>query len=45
MTVFMFDGAAEANTSACAPWVIEVASEELPLWLNFTVSPGFAASN
>src|SRR5215469_15537422 len=31
VTVFMFDGAAEAKTSAGAPWVIEVASEELPL--------------
>ena len=31
VTVFMFDGAAEANTSAGAPWLIEVASEELPL--------------
>src|SRR5215467_6184041 len=31
VTVFMFFGAAEANTSAGAPWLIEVASEELPL--------------
>src|SRR5215469_43410 len=31
VTVSMFAGAAEANTSAGAPWVIEVASEELPL--------------
>ncbi len=31
VTVFMFDGAAEAKTSAGAPWVICVASEELPL--------------
>ena len=31
VTVFMFDGAAEAKTSAGAPWVMEVASEELPL--------------
>ena len=31
VTVFMFAGAAEANTSAGAPWVISVASEELPL--------------
>ena len=31
VTVFMFDGAAEAKTSAGAPWVIKVASEELPL--------------
>src|SRR5215470_14694801 len=31
VTVFMFSGAAEANTSAGAPWLIEVASDELPL--------------
>ena len=31
VTVFMFDGAAEAKMSASAPWVMEVASEELPL--------------
>ena len=31
VTVFMFAGAAEAKTSAGAPWLIDVASEELPL--------------
>src|SRR5215469_760680 len=31
VTVFMFAGAAEANTSAGAPWLIDVASDELPL--------------
>src|SRR5579863_773341 len=31
VTVFMFVGLAEANTSAGAPWMICVASEELPL--------------
>src|SRR6516225_7018902 len=31
VTVAMFFGLAEANTSAGAPWVIEVASDELPL--------------
>src|SRR5215472_4236830 len=31
VTVFMFSGAAEANTSAGAPWLMEVASDELPL--------------
>src|SRR5215468_1213375 len=31
VTVFMFSGAAEANTSAGAPWLIDVASDELPL--------------
>jgi hypothetical protein len=41
----MFAGAAEANTSAGAPPVIWVASVELPPKLNFTVSPGWAASN
>src|SRR6476619_2300430 len=30
VTVFMFDGAAEAKTSAGAPWLMEVASDELP---------------
>src|SRR5580704_4416720 len=44
-TVSMFAGAAEANTSAGAPPVIWVASVELPPKLNFTVSPGWAASN
>ena len=41
----MFAGAAEANTSAGAPPVIWVARVELPPKLNFTVSPGWAASN
>jgi hypothetical protein len=41
----MFAGAAEANTSAGAPPVIWVAKVELPPKLNFTVSPGWAASN
>lgn len=31
VTVVMFVGLAEAKTSAGAPWVICVASEELPL--------------
>src|SRR5215475_2927686 len=31
VTVVMFAGAAEANTSAGAPWLIDVASDELPL--------------
>src|SRR6202042_647643 len=44
-TVSMFAGAAEANTSAGAPPVIWVAKVELPPKLNFTVSPGCAASN
>src|ERR1700759_1723267 len=44
-TVSMFVGAAEANTSAGAPPVIWVAKVELPPKLNFTVSPGWAASN
>jgi hypothetical protein len=41
----MFFGAAEANTSAGAPSVIWVARVELAPKLNFTVSPGWAASN
>jgi len=41
----MFFGEAEANTSAGAPLVICVASAELAPKLNFTVSPGWAASN
>jgi hypothetical protein len=41
----MFFGAAEANTSAGAPLVISVARPELGPKLNFTVSPGWAASN
>jgi hypothetical protein len=41
----MFPGAAEANTSAGAPSVIWVARVELAPKLNFTVSPGWAASN
>jgi len=41
----MFAGAAEANTSAGAPLVISVARPELGPKLNFTVSPGWAASN
>ena len=44
VTVFMFAGAAEANTSAGAPWLICVASAELPAKLNLTVAPGLAAS-
>src|ERR1700733_10302392 len=44
-TVFMFAGAAEANTSAGAPLVISVARPELGPKLNFTESPGWAASN
>src|SRR5262249_37080987 len=45
VTVFMFAGAAEANTSAGAPWSIWVASAELPAKLNVTFDPGLAASN
>src|SRR5215475_3466320 len=41
----MFAGAAEANTSAGAPLVICSARPELGPKLNFTVSPGWAASN
>jgi hypothetical protein len=41
----MFFGDAEANTSAGAPLVIWVAKVELAPKLNFTVSPGWAASN
>jgi hypothetical protein len=41
----MFFGDAEANTSAGAPLLISVASPELGPKLNFTVSPGCAASN
>jgi hypothetical protein len=41
----MFFGAAEANTSAGAPLVISVAKLELAPKLNFTVSPGWTASN
>src|SRR6266576_2446605 len=41
----MFAVAAEANTSAGAPLVISVARPELGTKLNFTVSPGWAASN
>jgi hypothetical protein len=41
----MFAGAAEANTSAGAPLVIWVDKPELGPKLNFTVSPGWAASN
>ena len=44
-TVSMFAVAAEANTSAGAPLVISVARPELGPKLNFTVSPGWAASN
>src|SRR5580693_2825650 len=44
-TESMFAGAAEANTSAGAPLVIWVARPELGPKLNFTVSPGWAASN
>jgi hypothetical protein len=41
----MFFGEAEANTSAGAPLLIWVARAELAPKLNFTVSPGWAASN
>jgi hypothetical protein len=41
----IFFGEAEANTSAGAPLVICVAKPELGPKLNFTVSPGWAASN
>jgi hypothetical protein len=41
----MFFVDAEANTSAGAPLVIWVAKVELAPKLNFTVSPGWAASN
>jgi hypothetical protein len=41
----MFFGDAEANTSAGAPLVICVDRPELGPKLNFTVSPGWAASN
>jgi len=41
----MFFGDAEANTSAGAPLVIWVDRPELGPKLNFTVSPGWAASN
>jgi hypothetical protein len=41
----MFAVAAEANTSAGAPLVISVARPELGPKLDFTVSPGWAASN
>jgi hypothetical protein len=41
----MLAGAAEANTSAGAPLVICSARPELGPKLNFTVSPGWAASN
>src|SRR5216683_7684708 len=44
-TCCMFAVAAEANTSAGAPLVISVARPELGPKLNFTVSPGWAASN
>src|SRR5206468_1304869 len=44
VTVFMLAGAAEANTSAGAPWLICVARAELPAKLNLTVEPGLAAS-
>src|SRR4051812_36126323 len=40
VTVFMLAGAAEAKTSAGAPWLICVASAELPAKLNVTVAPG-----
>src|SRR5262249_9144173 len=43
-TCCMFAGAAEANTSAGAPLVICSARPELGPKLNFTVSPGWAAS-
>src|SRR5579864_8198105 len=41
----MFFVDADANTSAGAPLVIWVAKAELAPKLNFTVSPGWAASN
>jgi hypothetical protein len=41
----MFDGAAEANTSAGAPWLICVSSAELAPKVSLTVAPGFAVSN
>src|SRR5262249_57599884 len=41
----MLAGDAEANTSAGAPLVICSARPELGPKLNFTVSPGWAASN
>ena len=44
-TASMFVGDAEANTSAGAPLVIWVARPELGPKLNFTVSPGWVASN
>src|SRR2546429_6867897 len=44
-TSCMFTGAAEANTSAGAPLLICSARPELGPKLNFTVSPGCAASN
>ncbi len=44
-TVAMFVALAEANTSAGAPWVSWVASVELAPKLNFTLTPGCAASN
>jgi hypothetical protein len=42
-SIFFVD--AEANTSVGAPLVISVARPELGPKLNFTVSPGWAASN
>src|SRR5262249_37074705 len=44
VTVFMLAGAAEANTSAGAPWLIWLASAELAAKLKVTVDPGLAAS-
>src|SRR5262249_40234775 len=44
VTVFMFVGAAEANTSAGAPWLICVARVELLARLKVTFAPGVAAS-
>ena len=44
VTWSMFFGAAEANTSAGAPWLICWASAELPAKLNITFTPGCAAS-
>lgn len=44
VTCFMFAGAAEANTSAGAPWLSCWASAELPPKLNLTFVPGWAAS-
>src|SRR5215472_11553263 len=41
----MFLGAAEANTSAGAPWLIWLARVELAPKLNVTFVPGWAASN